>query len=158
MSSYSRAIFQRYGDVSEDFKLYMNIVKDKISFFTDPMPTVNQKYDYLSSVVSRSELSNRLLPIFKILIKRKAYKQLDSIYEDILQLSNESKNIVNVTVTTVNGKVDGLKEILEDKLGKNVKLIEKVDKDLIGGFMLSYGDYFVDLSLNQMLKEIGSDI
>jgi F-type H+-transporting ATPase subunit delta len=72
---------------------------------------------------------------------------------------NEYKGIGKATITTaipldakLRGEMEKLVQHYSDK--KQIELIEKVDSDLIGGFVLDVGDRQVDASIKSKIKTL----
>ncbi|MEJ0055474.1 MAG: F0F1 ATP synthase subunit delta [Bacteroidota bacterium] len=72
---------------------------------------------------------------------------------------NEYKGIGKATITTtipmdseLRAAVEAIVRKLSDK--KEVELHEKVDKDLVGGFILNVGDRQIDASIKSKLKAL----
>lgn len=79
------------------------------------------------------------------------------IYRD---LYNEYKGIAEVTITTA-VKIDEptqqkLIYFVKDKVSGKVVIINKIDKSIIGGFIINYLDYQYDRSVRNELKELQS--
>ena len=77
----------------------------------------------------------------------------------ILILNNEFKGIGKAFITTTipmdKDLRDAVEKIVKDLSNKkHVELEEKVDKDLIGGFILNVGDRQIDASIKSKLKAL----
>jgi F-type H+-transporting ATPase subunit delta len=85
---------------------------------------------------------------------------LPEIVQQFLQEYRIYKNIEIVNITTPVGLDEGLKQdfiALSKKLvgeSKKVELQEKVDEDLLGGFILRIGDKQIDDSVSSKLRDL----
>jgi F-type H+-transporting ATPase subunit delta len=96
--------------------------------------------------------------IFNVLTKKNRENLIYSIAEEFDKLYNQQKGIQKVTVTTVTPLTDAQRaeftKIVGDSTGKQIVLNEKVNEDLIGGYILSIGDTQIDTSVRKRLNEL----
>jgi F-type H+-transporting ATPase subunit delta len=78
------------------------------------------------------------------------------------QMYYDKKNILEVTATTTVPMTAALRQKLTDKLekvsGKSVILHEKLDKSILGGIVLRYGNTQIDSSVKTKLDKIKAQI
>ena len=72
------------------------------------------------------------------------------------------KNITQIILTTAN-KVDDklreeIKKLAQKATNSEVELIEKVNKDLIGGFVLKIGDTLYDSSVSTRIRKVKREL
>lgn len=83
---------------------------------------------------------------------------IGSIAEDFIQLYKDHNGIKVAYLTTAIPADDKTKarviEILHAHTGKDIELIEKVNPNIIGGFVLTFDDYQIDSSLSNKLNEL----
>jgi len=92
-----------------------------------------------------------------IITRKRREKFLDQIAAEFISIYKESKGISTAYITTAAPIDDKLrKEILSlmKKQEGEVELVEQVKKDLIGGFILRFGDEQVDASVARQLKTL----
>ena len=83
-----------------------------------------------------------------------------AIYQRTAQLQyKEHKNIHTVKLTTAIAISDSVRQAIIEQVKKasgfgNIELDEKVDEDIIGGFVLQVGDKLVEASIAYDLKTI----
>jgi F-type H+-transporting ATPase subunit delta len=99
------------------------------------------------------------LSIIEILTRKNREPLLPAIASEFHNAYNEYKGIEKATVATtiaVDSKLKGEIEAIVKKLSakKQVELVEKIDKDLIGGFILNVGDRQIDASVKSKLKTL----
>lgn len=108
-------------------------------------PRVNEMTNAFFRIISQKNRENNLLAIAK---------EFHARY-------NEHKGIVSAEVTTTFPISPEMHQefvgIVEQITGKVVELHEKVDKDLIGGYVLRIGDRQIDESISTRLSELKSE-
>jgi F-type H+-transporting ATPase subunit delta len=96
--------------------------------------------------------------IFNVLTKKNRENLIYSIAEEFDKLYNLQQGIQKVTVTTVTPLTQEQKasftKIVGDSTGKQIVLEEKVNENLIGGYILSIGDTQIDTSVRKRLNEL----
>ena len=105
------------------------------------------------------------LAIFDIITRKNRELYLPAIAEEFVNQYRTYKGIEKATVTTPFPLTDALraefKKMVAERTGKSVELVEKIDKELIGGFVLKIGDRLMDNSVQHKLKtlsyEFGDD-
>ncbi len=99
------------------------------------------------------------MAIIDILTKKNREPLLPAIAKEFHNAYNEYKGIGKATITTTVPMDAALREEIKSivkKLSskKDVELIEKVDKDLVGGFILNVGDRQIDTSIKNRLSAL----
>ncbi len=83
---------------------------------------------------------------------------LIEIAQEFINQYKEKKKILTAVVTTANGIDDVIRkkimEIVKGKGNSEVVLEEKINKDIIGGFILRIGDTQVDASIARKLNSL----
>jgi len=96
--------------------------------------------------------------IFIIITKKNRESILDAIADEFIKLYDENQGILSATVITTTPLTEELRkqfiDIVASATGKNVKLEEKVDSGLIGGYVLRVNDRQIDASLRSRLNEL----
>ncbi len=94
----------------------------------------------------------------KILLDKRRVKDLYSIVEQFENLIYEHKGIVKATaITTVllgKDEKDSLTKKLESITGKEVELINEIDKSVLGGVLIKLGDQVIDGTLKGKLNNL----
>ena len=92
--------------------------------------------------------------------RRMAY--FSQIYNAFREMYNEKFDIAEMTVTSSIPLTDALRTKIIDKMmqitGKTISLTEKVDKSIIGGVVIDYGNTRLDGSVKTRLAELKKDI
>ena len=96
-----------------------------------------------------------------IITRKKRESVLEAIAQQFVIIFKEYKNITMAKLSTAVELDKEVKTKVTDLLGKQTKgeieLLEEVDKDLIGGFVLSYDDKQYDASIKKQIKELQRD-
>ena len=98
------------------------------------------------------------LAIFDIITRKNREGFLPDIAEAFVSQYRTYRGIEKATVTTPFPLTDALraqfKNIVAEQTGHSVELEEKVDKELIGGFILKIGDRLMDNSVRHKLQSL----
>ncbi|WP_026630871.1 ATP synthase F1 subunit delta [Dyadobacter alkalitolerans] len=96
--------------------------------------------------------------IFTIITKKNREAILDEIANEFIQSYNLNQGIQRATVTTTTPLTEELRKQFSDmvaaKTGRTVQLAEKIDPNLIGGYVLKIDDRQIDASLRSRLNEL----
>ena len=105
----------------------------------------------LFSKIWKGKIEEDLLNFLIVLIEKKRIKFLKEKIEQYRIILLEDNNILEVKICSsleLNKEQENrLISVLEKKMGKKILLRKKIDKNLIGGCTLLYGDKFIDYSL-----------
>lgn len=96
--------------------------------------------------------------IFTIITKKNREAILDEIAAEFIKSYNLFQGIQNATVITTTPLTDELRkqfiDIVASSTGRTVQLQEKIDPNLIGGYVLRVDDRQIDASLKSRLNEL----
>jgi F-type H+-transporting ATPase subunit delta len=148
-------------EVNNDMQLFEKVGKENREFLLllkNPIITHDKKLSILKAIF-KGKVNDLTLAIFEIIVKKQREAILFSVSKEFHNLYNKVKGIDNAEVISATPLTEQLrskfKEIIKREFGKEVELHEKVDKDLIGGYILKVGDRQIDESIKgklQMLK------
>lgn len=134
-----------------------NSSKDFVNFLNSPIIKTDKKLAVLKAVFG-SNISEMSLNFFTILANKRREMYVGGIAKAFIAQYKEHKNITTAVITsaivideTIRAKV---LELVKKSVKGEVELIEKTDKDLIGGFVLRIGDKQVDASISRKLNEL----
>lgn len=124
--------------------------------------------------VAKSEKSKLLENIFKDKVSEYVYRFLcvltdkgrlgywSRIYRQYLTMYNQLFGITEIVVTVAMPLTEELREKIKAKMelvtGKIIKLVEKLDKNLIGGIIIDYNSTRLDGSIKTRLEALKQDI
>jgi F-type H+-transporting ATPase subunit delta len=102
----------------------------------------------------------------EIIIKKRREALVAEIAQEFISLYNNHLNIKTVVLKTATKANDALvvhlKKILHEQLKANIELVETVNNNLVGGFVLTYEDRQYDASIrrniNRLKKEYNINI
>jgi F-type H+-transporting ATPase subunit delta len=148
-------------EVSKDMKLFTSVCHANRAFVNmlrSPIIKHDKKREVLEAIF-KGKVHALTLSIMDILTRKNREPLLPSIASEFEVAYNEYKGIEKATVTTtfpIDAKLKADVEAMVKKLStrKQVELVEKVDKDLIGGFILNVGDRQIDASVKNRLKSL----
>jgi F-type H+-transporting ATPase subunit delta len=122
-----------------------------------PVIRHQQKLAILKATFEK-RVSPTTFSIFNIITQKNREVILYAIAKEFHRQYNEYKNIQLAQVTTTFPLDEAMrtqfKQIVQQKTGKIAELEEKVDPQLIGGFVLRVGDWQIDESLRSRLLSL----
>lgn len=148
-------------EVHEDMLLFSKTVSENKSLellLVSPIIKHSKKEDILLALF-KEKVNALTLAIFSILTKKNREPLLPAIARQFHEAYNEYKQISKATVTTAAPLDDTLRaqilKLVQQLSSKSkVELSEKIDKSMIGGFVLNVGDRQIDASLKNKLKSL----
>jgi len=148
-------------EVHQDMLLFSKTVRENHQFellLGSPIIKHDKKRDVLQAVF-KGKVDPLTLSVFDILTKKNREPLLMAIAEQFHTAYNEYMKIGVATVTTAVPLDDALRaeiRTMVQQLSKkdSVDLKEKIDKNMIGGFVLNVGDRQIDASLKNKLKSL----
>ena len=98
-----------------------------------------------------------------LLVEKKCFKYIDLLLKEIERILNEQKGILNVSVEAASETDSGFEETLAQSIklrtgAGDVKVKTKVNPDLLGGYLLRIGDFYVDASFRGQLENMRADL
>ncbi len=144
-----------------DMKMFDKACREShqlLMMLQSPIIKHEKKKDILEAIF-KGKVHALTMAIIDILTKKNREPLLPAIAAEFENAYNQYKGIQKATVTTTIAIDDKLKKEIEamvKKLSdkKEVPLVTKVDKDLIGGFILNVGDRQIDASVKNRLKAL----
>jgi len=122
-----------------------------------PIIKTDKKQEILKAIFG-SQIESITLEFINVITNKRREMYLEEIAEGFVELYKEQKNILTAIVTTAYGLDDELRKKVLDVVKKSynseVELVEKVDKNLIGGFIIRVGDKQDDTSIARKLKSL----
>ncbi len=98
------------------------------------------------------------LAIFDIITRKNRELYLPAIAEEFVAQYRTYRGIQKATLTTPFPLTEALRAkfnaLVAEQTGKTVELVEKVDPELIGGFILKVGDRLMDNSVKHKLQTL----
>ncbi len=135
----------------------INSSRDLRIMLGNPIIGFDKKFEILSLIFS-GKIDDLTLNFFHIVCKKGRASNLISIAREFEKQFYAFKNINKANITTAIALDSSLKnefvKIIEESFGKKVDLSDKVEEDLIGGFILRMNDRQIDESIRQKLNQL----
>lgn len=161
---YARAVFelaQEDGQLAE-WSRRLAQVSDLLSHpevaavLTNPTIPVRSRMELISA--APHELDPEATNLARLLIESNRVGEAAGVAEEYESLSDSAAGRVRATVTTAvelaAEERDKLSHQLSQRLGKEVRIQVVVDKRILGGLKLQYGDRLIDASLSTRLQQL----
>jgi F-type H+-transporting ATPase subunit delta len=147
--------------VHNDMLLFAKVVNENRSFalmLKSPVIKHDTKRDVMNGLF-KSKVNKLTLAFLDIITKKNREPLLPAIAVEFHNSYNEYKGVKKATVTTAVPLDPKLRTEFENMVKtysnkKQVELIEKVDKDMIGGFVLNIADRQIDASIRNKIKAL----
>lgn len=169
-------LIRRYAKAFLDFAIKNNMTEQGLAdleLITKTLKSHRELRNILSqpflpkakkeAIISRifgDKISDNTLKFITLMLDKNRQDIIPMILVTYRELYNEYKGIAEVTITTA-VKIDEptqhkLLYFVKDKVSGNVVIINKIDKSIIGGFIINYLDYQYDKSIRNELKSLQS--
>jgi F-type H+-transporting ATPase subunit delta len=147
--------------VHADMQLFTKVCEENRDFMLmlrSPVIKHDKKNDVLKKIF-QGKVNPLTLAIFDIITRKNREPLLPAIAKEFHVAYNDYKEIGGATVTTavpldnkLRDEIEQIVKKLSDK--KQVEIIEKIDPEMIGGFVLNFGDRQVDASIKNKLRAL----
>jgi F-type H+-transporting ATPase subunit delta len=161
---YARAVFElatEDGQVAE-WSRRLATVSDLLSdpkvaaVLTNPTIPVSLRMELISA--APHELDPEATNLARLLIESNRVGQVRGVAEEFDSLADTAAGRVRATVTTAvelaPAERDRVANQLSERLGKEVRITLVVDKRILGGLKLQYGDRLIDASVATKLQQL----
>lgn len=146
--------------VHEDMLLFNNVCagsRDLELLLKNPIINHDKKLDVLNSIFG-GKVHAVTSAIFNIITRKNREAILREISVDFHRQYNLIKNIKRATVESAVALTDAQRaefsKVVAEATNNSVELVEKVDEELIGGFVLTVDDRQIDSSVKTKLRNI----
>jgi F-type H+-transporting ATPase subunit delta len=135
--------------------------RDFTNLLRSPIIKDDKKATVIDAVI-KGKVSDTTSSFVHLLIAKGREGNLQEIISSFINQYKEYKNIYSVKLTTAVPVDEDLKKKIISQIQKtsemqNIELETKVDKELIGGFVLEAGDKLIDASIAHELKKISRE-
>lgn len=146
--------------VKSDMESFIKVCEESKDFalmLKSPIIPHLKKAEILRKVFT-GKVNELTLQAFDLLTRKKRENVLESVAREFIHLYNAEKGLSEVTVTT-SIKLDADMRKAFEKLAKEITgnepiLTEKIDPEIVGGYILKLGDRQLDDSVSGQLKEL----
>ena len=149
--------------VKTDMELFLNTVKGSSELeavLGNPIISHSKKIHIIADIFG-NKVSKVTLAFLNIMVNKGRGEVLYTTAHEFIGLYDIKNHITNAKVVTASPlSAENKKKTLDDvqkAIGGTVKLTDKVDPSLIGGFVLTVGDRQVDTSIAHSLKRMKKD-
>lgn len=167
---YARAIYQAASEekvideVNDDITALSAIIKESPEFssvINSPTLKISQKKDILE-VLFKGKMTDLTLNFLVLLVENKREMYIEDICRNFHDQYKKDQGIKEAVFTTTYKLDDASRAQVEKKIANifssKIKLNEKVDEDIIGGFTLKVDDQLVDASIASQLIKIKREL
>jgi F-type H+-transporting ATPase subunit delta len=146
--------------VREDFQLIQRVCHsnpDFVNMLESPLIKGDKKQKILNEIFKDSfcDITQTLI---EIIVRKKREGYLDDIAERYLfqydQMSNITRGELRSAARLSDAQVAKIKKMVEDVLKTQFEIVQIVDPELIGGFVLNIGDKQFDASVAARLRAL----
>jgi F-type H+-transporting ATPase subunit delta len=147
--------------VHDDMQLFSKVIDENRAFglmLRNPIIKHDKKLDILKKIFE-GKVQSLTMSFLEIITRKNREPLLPFISKEFHNAYNEYKGIGKASVITafpldakLRGEFETLVKRYNDK--KQVELIEKVDPEMIGGFVLNIGDRQIDASIKNKIKAL----
>ena len=161
---YARAVFElatEEGQVEEWGERLTTVVgllsdAQVAAVLTNPTIPLGRRMELISA--TPHVLDREATNLARLLIESNRVGQVHGVAEEFERLADEAAGRVRATVTTAveldAGERDRVSRELSERLGKEVRIQVVVDKRILGGLKLQYGDRLIDASVATKLQQL----
>ena len=161
---YARALFETAKERQVEQEVILNlenlerIINEKTDFFNlINNPTISyRKKASLFKALFDAKLNNTTMQFLFLVLKKGRESLLADIIKKYKHLHLEALKIVSAEVITANQITNSLRDSIKNKLNANgeVHLTEKIDKSILGGFIINRGDLQYDASVRNKINNV----
>jgi F-type H+-transporting ATPase subunit delta len=130
---------------------------DFVTFLKSPIIKTDKKQAVLKEIFA-GKLNNVTDAYLQLITAKKREVYLDEISLEFINQYKEKKKILTAVVTTANGIDEVIRkkvmDIVKGASTSEVVLEEKINKEIIGGFIIRVGDKQVDASIATKLNDL----
>ena len=143
-----------------DILTLMSSVPELPNYLGNPVIAGDKKKEFIKKVLE-SKVNSNTLKFLQFLIDRRRIAYLDAIGEKFLEQIWELEGTKVVKLQTVIPLSYEQEELLITKLKdvtgfKEIQLVRKIDKEILGGMILQIDSQVIDMSLKGKLRQISN--
>jgi F-type H+-transporting ATPase subunit delta len=164
---YAKALFDLFDDVKAaqtalgDLELWAELLRDNPEFRSIMLhPEIGE--DRKLELAARVQACPEVRDFINLLITKKRVDVLDDVLIDFEELLNEARNAVAAEVISAVPLDESLLDEFELQVarltGKNVRLENVMNPDIVGGVRLVIGDRVIDSTLATKLGELRREL
>ena len=147
-------------DIYTDMSLISATVsanKDLQLLLNSPVVNTDKKQQILTAVFKES-LTDLSFLFLNLISSKKRESLVQSIADSFINQYKELNNIITAEVTCAisldKKQINNIVSLYNQKEDSRFEIIEKVDPEIIGGFILRVGDHQIDTSISKEIREL----
>lgn len=149
--------------VMNDMKLIAETARenrDLVILFNSPVINTDKKKGILEEIF-KAKISALTLAFINIILTKRREHYIPDIAADFVAMYKNKNGIQTATLTTAVAVDDEnrakIMALVKKHTGREVELKEQVDENLIGGFILRFGDNQIDTSIAGKIRELNKE-
>jgi F-type H+-transporting ATPase subunit delta len=145
----------------EDWRRHLVAIKDLMGdpgvaqVLQNPTIPASRRMELISA---GKELDAEATNLARMLVETGRVDQAEGILDEFERLADEAAGRVRATVTTAvelsAEDRDRISDELSKRLGKEVRITAAVDRRIMGGLKLQYGDHLIDATIAARLQQL----
>jgi F-type H+-transporting ATPase subunit delta len=145
----------------EDWRRHLTAIRDLMGdpavaqVLQNPTIPASRRMELIGAAKSLDAEATNLA---RMLVETGRVDQADGILDEFEQLADEAAGRVRATVTTAvelsAEDRDRISDQLSKRLGKEVRITVAVDRRIMGGLKLQYGDHLIDATVAARLQQL----
>lgn len=146
--------------VHADMKMFTEVSaanRELELLFSNPVIQSDKKLNVLKKLFE-GKMNKLTISFFEIVIRKSREKYLVQIAKEFITQYKTLKNILSAEIISAVGLDDRLRkqiyELLRKETNSEIELVEKVNNQLIGGFVLRIGDKQYDASIASDIRKL----
>lgn len=150
--------------VREDMRTIAQVCKENREFelfLQSPVIKTDKKLAVLSSIF-KGKISELSLSFINLITDKHRESLIHEITKAFDEQYKTNKNIFTAVVTSAQGldttTKQKVKDLIKSQMNGEVELIEKIDANTIGGFILRIGDQQLDKSVARQLSNLKKEL
>lgn len=168
-SRYAKALFELTLEkdilekVNKDMGLISNTIKENkdLKILLRSPVIKSYKKESIIKAIFKNKIEDISLHFTLIIIRKNREEYIDSIVEEFKELYKKYKNITTTYLKTAIKIDEDIRKkvikLLQEQTKGEIELNEIVNKELIGGFVLTYGPYQYDASIAKQIADLKKD-
>ena len=161
---YAKALFEStkesgtLEEVMVDIRFLENIISDKQELFRLlHNPTINKKTkEALFLKAFKGKLHPTTMRFLIMILNKGRESMLWAIINKYIKLYRKEKQVIFAEIVSSKPLGEDLKQKIKQRIGPNynIELNEVIDKNILGGFIIKYGDLQYDASVRNKLNNV----
>lgn len=166
-SRYSRSLLElaqeqeKLEPIYQDILTLQELMKHRELFVMIKSPVIptDKKVKVMDQLLE-GKIDDLTMRFVRLVIKKEREQLLPYIAEEFIDQYKEIKNISTLYIYSADemneNTVDSIKDKLraEGMIDGQIEVVQQVNKDLVGGFVLEFGDYRYDASIAWKLADL----